>query len=427
MSSRNLPFFIFAIIISARLVLASPQSEHDGKGVLTSNAAGRRRAALPPTRSLSPEVSLGDSTFQSYGPAVVAFGLSGGLALWEAGVSSYGKASYPLMESPISSTGDMVNPAGQPLPLPSEHVPGRVAISFFTHSDTGIVVWSDPRGKGFAARISTNGQLLDPQPLLLPDINVSEVSVTCGDHDCLVLWLNFGDFYGNGGMKGTRVTTTGSLLDPLPLDFGGWQSGISAVWTGTEYWIARSTSMLDQTAHAYFQILEVLPLRASGLGSPIASVDSHNPSIGKGSIAWNGFEGLMAWYSTVSDSNSAHNEIRYSRIDSNGGLLDGSQGVLIGTAPPPLYLTDSGSPTPWDGQVTWDGTAFIVTWEGRQGATFFERITSAGQRLDGDLPNAGFSLPAPAPAAVVGIGQGRTVISYYNPYSGPSRIRVMQE
>jgi hypothetical protein len=426
MSSRNLPFFIFAIIISARLVLASPQFESDRKEALTSNAAGRRRAALPATRSLTPEVSLGDNRFRSYGPAVVAFGMSGGLALWEASDDTQAKASYPLMESPISSTGDLVNPVGKPLPLPSEHVPGRVAISFFTHSDTGIVAWIDNGGKAFAARIGTDGQLLDPQPLLLPDIDVSQVSVTCGDHDCLVLWLNFGDFYGNGGMKGTRVTTTGSLLDPLPLDFGGWQSGISAVWTGTEYWIARNTIMLDQTSHGYFQILEVLPLRASGLGSPIASVDSHDPSIGKGSIAWNGFEGLMAWYSTVSDSYSAHNEIRYGRIDSNGRLLDGAQGILIGTAPPPLNLTDSGSPTPWDGQVTWDGTAFIVTWEGRQGSTFFERITSAGQRLDGDLPNAGFSLPAPAPAAVVGIGQGRTVISYY-PYSGPSRIRVMQE
>jgi hypothetical protein len=425
MRSWNVPFFIIAIVITAQAVLASPHSEPDGKAVVTSNAAGRRRSAFPPNRSLTPEVGLGDVQFRSYGAAVVAFGMSGGLALWEASDFTSGKASYPLMESAISSTGDLANPVGEPLPLPTGHIPGSVAISFFNHSDTGVVAWVDPMGKGFAARIRTDGHLVDPQPLLLPDTNLRDVSVRCGNDDCLVLWLGFGDFYGNGPMKGARVSPTGSLLDQSPLDVGGWQSGISAVWTGTEYWIARNTNMEDPTL-GYVRVLEVLPLRGSALGSPIASLSSQNPSIGKGAIAWNGSEALMAWYSTFGDAVSAHNEVRYSRIDRSGRLLDGPQGVLLGTAPPPLYLTDSGSPTPWDGQVTWDGISFIVTWEGQQGSTFFERVTSEGRRLDGDFPNAGFSLPAPAPATVVGIGQGRSVISYY-PSFGPSRIRVMKE
>jgi hypothetical protein len=424
MSARTLPFCIVAIIISTRLVLASPQSDDAKRS--TSNAAGRRRATVPVTRFLTPEVTLGDNHFLSYRPAVVAFEASGGLALWEAAVTTNGKSSYPLMESAISSNGDLVNPAGQLLQLPSEHQPGSVAISFFTHSDAGIVAWIDNIGKAFAARIGTDGQLLDPQPLLLPELGfVRQVRVTCSDHDCLLLWLNFGDLYGDGAMKGVRVSTTGSLLDPLRLDIGGSQSGISAVWTGTEYWIARIRTGLDPTSHGYFATLEVLPLRSLALGSPILSLDSS--SIGTGSIAWNGNEGLMAWYATVSDSNSAHNEVRYSRIDSDGHLLDGAAGVLIGTAPPPLSYTDFGTPTPWDGQVTWDGKAFIVSWEGQTGATFFERITGAGQRLDGDFPNAGFSLAAPAPAAVAGIGQGRTVISYYPSNGLSARIRILQE
>jgi hypothetical protein len=107
--------------------------------------------------------------------------MSGGLALWDASDFTSGKASYPLMESAISSTGDLANPVGEPLLLPSEHIPGRVAISFFSHSDTGIVAWVDPMGKGFAARIRTDGHLVDPQPLLLPDANLRDVSVRiCG-------------------------------------------------------------------------------------------------------------------------------------------------------------------------------------------------------------------------------------------------------
>ncbi len=423
MKPWKVPVLIFAAVIAAQDVIASLRYEPDAK-ILASIAAGRRRSAVPPIRVLTPEVTLGDKQFQSYGAAVIAFGMSGGLALWEASDAVNGKASYPLMESAISTNGDLANPVGEPLPLSTENKYGRVALSFLSHSDTGIVAWVDPIDKGYAARIRTDGHLLDTEPLLLPDNNLRDVSVTCGDDDCLVLWLGFGDFYGNGAMKGTRVSAAGSLLDPSPLNIGGWQSGISAVWTGSEYWIARNT-LLDE-AHGYAQILEVLPLRGSSLGAPITRIDSQSPSIGSGSIAWNGFEALLSWYSTVRDAVSAHNEVRYSRIDRSGSLLDGPQGVLLGTAPPPLSYTDSGSPTPWDGQVTWDGMSFIVTWEGQQGSTSFERITSEGRRLDGDFPNAGFVLLAPAPATVIGIGQGRSAISYY-PSFGPSRIRVMKE
>jgi hypothetical protein len=392
-------------------------------------------ASLPPALSLSHEIALGDLRFQSGGAAAVAFGATGGLAVWGAR-DAYANGTEQLMASAITLTGDLVNPVGQPLPLPtSEALPAGVAISFFTHSDTGILVWVDTRGNALAARIRTDGQLLDPQPLRFPDIDVVQVSVTCGDHDCLVLWLQFGDLYGRGPMKGARISDSGALLDPVPLDIGVAQTGLSAIWNGSEYWIV-TTADSSSPDNSFTRGLQLLPLRSSGLGSPITFVD--DVFVGSGSIAWNGFEGLLAWNSMAGDYPLTHNEIRYSRIDGNGSLLDGAHGVLIGTAPPPVSFTDSGSPTPWDGRVTWDGMTFIVTWAGpvdplvpyTETSTLFERVTSAGKRLDGDFPNAGFSLPAPVPAAVVGISQGRTVISYEKSVLQAgfgSRMRVMQQ
>jgi hypothetical protein len=399
-------------------------------------AAALAAATLPATLSLTNEIPLGDLRFQSAGAAAVAFGLSGGLAVWDA-YDANANGTAQLMESSITNSGDLVNPVGQRFPLPFEAPLASRAISFVTHSDTGIFAWSDSRGKAFAVRIRTDGQLLDPQPLLLPDDkHVHQVSVTCGDHDCLVLWLGFDDFYGNGPLKGARISETGALLDPVPLDIGASQSGISAVWNGSEYWIV-TTAVSSSPDNDFVRRLQLVPLRSSGLGSPFAFVDSvpFVDFLGDGSIAWNGFEGLLAWNTTTGAYPSTHNEIRYSRVDGNGRLLDGGHGVLIGTAPPPVSFTDSGFPTPWDGRVTWDGMSFVVTWAGPylspvSNWTLFERITSAGQRLDGDFPNAGFTLSALVPATVVGIGEGRTVISYGKGGSGVtfgSRIRVLQQ
>jgi hypothetical protein len=397
-------------------------------------AADSPDASLPPALSLSHEITLGDLRFQSSGAAAMAFGVTGGLAVWDSHDAS-AKGTEQLMASAITLTGELVNPVGQPLLPTSEAPPAGVAISFFTHSDTGIIAWVDTRGNALAARIRTDGQLLDPQPLRLPDIDVGQISVTCGDHDCLVLWLQFGDLYWRAPMKGARISDSGALLDPVPLDIGVVQTGLSAIWNGSEYWIV--TTADSSSANNFTRGLQLLPLRSSGLCSPITFVDE--VFVGNGSIAWNGFEGLLAWNSMVGDYPSTHNEIRYSRIDGNGRLLDGAHGVLIGTAPPPVSFTDSGFPTPWDGRVTWDGMTFIVTWTGSlvsptlsylERSTIFERVTSAGKRLDGDFPNAGFSLRATVPAAVVGISQGRTVISYDGGVLRAdlgSRMRVMQQ
>jgi hypothetical protein len=401
----------------------------------TSDASSitEQAAILPAALSLSREVPLGDLRYESGGAAAVAFGLNGGLAVWDARDADANHTEQ-LMASVITSNGDLENPVGQPLPLPaSEAEAGSVAISFLTHSDTGMLAWVNTRGEALAVRIRTEGQLLDPQPLRLPDPNVRQVSVICGDHDCLLLWLQFGDFYGRGPMKGARISDIGALLDPVPLNLGDSQSGLSAVWTGSEYWIVASAASTSPD-NGFVRRLQVLPLRSSGLGAPIASID--DVLVGDGSIAWNGFEGLLAWNSMVGAYPLTHNEIRYSRIDGDGRLLDGTNGVLIGTAPPPVSFTDSGIPTPWDGRVTWDGMTFLVTWAGPLGssissdATLFERVTSAGQRLDGDFPNAGFSLHAPVPAAIVGVGQGRTVISYEKSaleLGFGSRMRVLQQ
>src|SRR5438105_13098021 len=71
-------------------------------------------ATLPATLSLTNEIPLGDLRFQSAGAAAVAFGMSGGLAVWDAR-DAYANETEQLMESGITNTGDLVNPAGRPL------------------------------------------------------------------------------------------------------------------------------------------------------------------------------------------------------------------------------------------------------------------------------------------------------------------------
>jgi hypothetical protein len=299
-----------------------------------------------------------------------------------------------------------------------------------------LVVWSTVTEDGtgerlFASRLSTSGQILDAEPLLLVDRSYysTRAAVASNGSDFLVAWSDT-------DIKAKRVTGSGRIVDEIPIDVTGpYDSGghgyPEIASNGSDYLVAWRFAFSYELSHpgptlvaarvsARGKVLDETPLillrapgvaytenihsvavssngssyfvtshlRSSSGSSETGWVDSpieimrvdadgvvgQTVSTGQRgfvtSFVWGHDQGFLTWATESS-------ELLGARVAFTGTLLD-PEGFSI--SPP--------GEGPWnhdaEGSAAWDGHRYWVNWQGREGDLKVARVTEGGVVLDRD-------------------------------------------
>jgi hypothetical protein len=217
-----------------------------------------------------------------------------------------------------------------------------------------LVVWSDLRSGAtrdvYGARISADGVVLDPDGLALSTAaNQQEnVAVASNGTDYLVAWEDLRGGGSNKDIYGTRVTTTGMVLEPTGLAINTSNSpqfnpAISS--DGTEFLVVWNENRANNQ--------NIYGARVSGAGSVMDS-PSFTISDAAGSqlnpaLAFNGTHYFVAWQDT---RGGAGPQIYGARV--------GTDGVTVDAAGIPVATVTS---TNVNAAVASVGTEFMVVWE----------------------------------------------------------------
>lgn len=352
-------------------------------------------------------IAISTTTKDEYSPDV-AFDGTNYLVVWEGDECIYGKR--------ITPAGNVLDPSG--IGISAGTSP---AIAF--DGTNYLVVWrkeiintldvSDIYG----TRVSKTGTVLDPSGICISNAAKYQwaPAVAFDGTNYLVAWTDGRNGPGNDDIYGTRVSTTGTVLNPAGIPISAHnrtQSGTAIGFAGTNYfviWIDSrnysasewdtygtrvnlsgqvldtegiyiSTYMMSDIASDGTNFLIVQ--QNQGMGNDIYSVKvSQTGNVGTVSSVYNtaayfqnypttAFDGnnyLVIWNDYRDDSNG---DIYGARITPAGNVLDPS-GIAISTVPDLQTC----------GNVIFNGTDYFTVWE-EPCITYGARISTAGQMLD---------------------------------------------
>jgi hypothetical protein len=366
-------------IVSAPFALAWPSDGHvggNGPGYLSSAAVGDSFIAawsqpsqdtsglagcVAWTRRLDREGRLLDTApvLVSYGPnrqeyADVASDGTDFLAVWVD--TRYDTASFirTVLARRFSASGSDLD--SQPL-----RVGGTLALrpAVASSGDCYLVVWYENR-ETYGARISTTGALLDSVPLMFAEPGTPRAfpDVACGDSTFLIIWPTSAQ-----SIHGVRMTPAGVVLDSVPLLLQAdsfTQAGYPRVaFDGTNFLVARHDA---QPSPDEFRCVRVTPA-----GLLLDTADVNIATSGDG--AWR--------------PNLAFGSGTYLAVDSRTGYSYrvSPDGSVLGPVPH-SYLGYA--------EVVYDGTDFMLLCDMRDssGSTTNQlgglRITPGGRVLDAE-------------------------------------------
>ncbi len=163
-----------------------------------------------------------------------------------------------------------------------------------------LVVWEDERISTdrdiFGARVSILGEVLDPIGIKIctvPNMQTG-IKVAGGDQNYLVVWTDYRN--ASDDIYGARVDFSGNVLDPdgFPISTGeGWESYPDVAWDGTNFLVVWSD---DRSTTTYDDIYgtrvtssgQVLDPQGIQISSDLAWEETP-------SIAYNGSVYFVAW------------------------------------------------------------------------------------------------------------------------------------
>jgi hypothetical protein len=257
-----------------------------------------------------------------------------------------------------------------------------------------LVVWSDDRLKPdpddpqddvFGARVTRAGVVLDPDgiPISTAEGQQYDPSLAFDGSRFLVVWTGSGSSFGN--IYGTRIATTGKVLDPkgfvISLGSKG-RSDPAVAFDGTRYLIAWS----EEAPDAY----DIFAARVSPAGK---TLDPKAIRISRGGHAWDApavafgeKNYLVAW---THWKTGYYQEIRGARVSPDGTVLD-PEGLVIAQGG-----NDNSGPN-----VAFDGSNYLVVWNEThdaevEPASFVETgdVYSARVSTDGAVLDAAVGRP----------------------------------
>lgn len=251
-----------------------------------------------------------------------------------------------------------------------------------------LVVWNTQRVANFsyttdvmAARISPQGVLLDPQPIVVdnnPTIDEYYPKVASDGNNWLVVWFDQGSYF---ELDAARISPQGVHLDPggVPIHQPGFPNApynFSVAFAGDEYLIAMQQSGSGDDIKG----LRISPTLQRIGGITNISVSGGNQT--RPDVTSNGTDFFVVWQ----DQRFTQYRVFGSRVNHEGESLDPS-GLDISGGP------NGGYPYP---QVTWDGTQWITAWDNYGEFSYAARISTQGVVLDpgGVVLAANASLPS---------------------------------
>ncbi|MCY1075747.1 hypothetical protein [Archangium lansingense] len=271
-----------------------------------------------------------------------------------------------------------------------------------------LLVWEPQRSSTAhicAARVSSTGEVLDPSGITLSSAGSWQrtPAVASDGVDWLVVWVDdrSGDL---PDIYGTRVSSTGEVLDPLGVAIRATAASESApavASNGNGYlvvWSAPgsdgSMDVLGARVTSQGQVLDT-----SALSVAIAPRGQAAPQ-----VASNGADYLVVW---VDGRQGIHPDIYGTRVTAGGAVLEAS-GLIINAAPGSQYMPVLAS----------NGDGWLVVWAhvGSRYEMRGTRVTSAGQVLDTSGFAIGFRTQSQSYPAVASDGLDYLVV--WNESSG---------
>jgi hypothetical protein len=291
-------------------------------------------------------------------------------------------------------TIDVATSTDRDLRDPSVARGGNVVLVFWRDVQKSDVLALGTAGyRTYARRFMLDGTALDAQPLLIHDDPAPFVEKILGTatafdgHNFIVIWSG-------PRMRAARVSPGGTLLDATPLSIEtpveiGLNSGMRAVWTGSELLVAWA-SWND------YRNLLISPRPPPRSAALVARVDTRSatmkvndvrtvwqaPGVSKGvDLAWDGAHALLA---------SLHGEcVEATLLDALLQTVNSAQAEC-----PAVY---AGVALP---AAAWNGSEFVVAWS--SDTVHAMRFDKALQKLDAtpfDVAPVGITAYEPAVAA----------------------------
>lgn len=188
-----------------------------------------------------------------------------------------------------------------------------------------LVVWSEASPFGtfssvYAARVSRQGDVLDPEGILVAEYAAGP-DVAFNGTNYLVVW-------GEGAIYGKRVSPSGQVLDSAPITITS-RLVYAAPTVGSD-----GTNYLVAWEDPRFGCCSIFGTRVSGSGSVLDpdgfAIATHGREQRRPAIAFDGTNYFVVWQ----DNRAIDTDIYGARVTPGGRLLD-PRGILLSTAPVP--------------------------------------------------------------------------------------------
>ena len=276
----------------------------------------------------------------------IAFDGTNYLVVWQ----DYRNGSdYDIYGARVSTSGVVLDTAGIPISTAAndqEHP----SIAF--DGTNYLVVWEDYHSgcNIYGARVNPSGVVLDPAgiPISTAPNDQKYPSVTFNGTNYLVVWEDRRNGYLNPDIYGTRISTSGVVLDTsgIPISTAvNSQRHPSIIWSGTNYFV-----VWQDYRNGSFDIY------GARIGTSGTVLDTAGLLISKAtdkqevpSVAFDGTNYLVVWEDY---RHSQYSDIYGTRVTTSGVVLD-TAGIPISTA-----ANDQEHPS-----IAFDGTNYLVVWE----------------------------------------------------------------
>ncbi len=282
---------------------------------------------------------------------------------------------YDVYGARVTQTGVVLDPDGIPISV-AQNNQGFAQVGF--DGTNFFVVWLDDRTiyedyRIYGARVTTGGVVIDSNGIQITQYFSVYPSVDFDGTNYFVTWTD-GRSGWQADIYGSRVTTTGIILDPegipiaTPDESDQWMSVI--LFDGTRYFTTWS-----DFRNGYSDIYGARVTTGGTVLDPdgiLLDYGYFSPEQNSSAVAFDGTNYLVVW----TDYRNGEADIYGARVTPGGRVLD-PEGIPISTA--------------WDYQefpaIAFDGTNYLVVWQDYRNWEFDiygARVTPTGVVLDPD-------------------------------------------
>jgi hypothetical protein len=331
----------------------------------------------------------------------VAFDGTNYLVAWE---DSRAGSTYDVYGARVTAAGAVLDPAGIPIStVANDTFPNPPAVAF--DGTNYLVAWEDRRSGAndiYGARVSPGGTVLDASGIAISTATdrQDEPAIAFDGTNYLVAWSDERAGFTNADVYGARVSQAGAVLDPagIPISTAGdVQDTPTLAFDGTNYFVGWEDSRAGIDVYG-------APVTPAGkvLEPDGIIVSTAVNSLVRPAVSFDGSNFLVVWEDDRLSPPSP--DIYGARVTLSGKILDPA-GIPISRA------------AGWQSQpeIAFDGTNYLVVWQGGCAETCAARVSSGGTVLDpGGIAIANGSWPAVAFDGT----------NYLVAWTGPSRIYV---